>query len=127
MTIKVNSLLLATLALAVTCAQAHPAKSSTVDVRVVNHCDKQIQFHIDNNWGSSYTGDYTLEPAGTVDADGRARNNLSFFFNSNNDEEAYTVSFKNAVCTVDYPKIRDHWFLDANIYDCNTSPRCVLD
>ncbi|MCD6039821.1 MAG: hypothetical protein K0S27_1221 [Gammaproteobacteria bacterium] len=106
---------------------AHPMPSRSVFVTVTNLCDIPIQFHVDNNWGSIYTGDHLIQAAGNVKED-QGRNTpidvVNFIFSSNNNEEFYTVSYQGATCTIDYPIIRDYYFLDIFIAGCNRAPTC---
>ena len=103
---------------------AAPAPSHAVSVQVVNLCNIPIVTHIDNNWGSQYTGDYNIPAAGSKDEQGNKNDRIGFIFSSNNDEEFYTISYQGATCKVDYPMIRDYWMLDAFISGCNKTPKC---
>jgi hypothetical protein len=104
-------------ALAAMSAHAKPAPSHSVSVSVTNRCPAQITYHIDNNWGSAYTGNYAIAPGVPQ----------KYIFSSNNDEEYYTISYRGAVCVINYPLIRDRWSLDAVITGCNLPvPKCTL-
>ena len=97
-------------------AATKPAPSHTVSLKVVNHCGSPMTVHVDNNIGSQQTGDYQIAT------------NVSqgFILNSNNDEEYYTFTYRNATCKVDYSLIQDRWFLDAIFSNCDSLTRCDL-
>lgn len=95
---------------------AKAADSHTVAVTAENLCSKPISVKIYNNWGSVYSGEYTFNP----------HDQTHYFFNSNNDEEYYTLSYKNAVCKIDYPMIRDYWHLNVYFDNCDTKPTCKV-
>jgi hypothetical protein len=99
-----------------------PAPSHTVSVNVHNTCNMPITFRVDNNYGSQQSGNYTLAKAGTPNKDGQIGDTVGFFFNANNDEEFYTITYRGATCKVDYGMMRDYWFLDAYLGGCGTAP-----
>lgn len=115
-------------ALSFSIAFADPAPSRSVYVTVINKCDIPIIFNIDNNWGSRYSGNYTLQKTGSTEIDTNGQkyqtDRSGFIFNSNNDKEVYTLSYQSAVCHIDYPLIRDNYFLNATISGCNKMPSC---
>jgi hypothetical protein len=107
-------------------AYAKPAPSHAIDIVVINKCATPITFHVDNNWGSMYTGNHNLAADGSKDDQGNPIDRAGLIFSSNNDEEFYTVSYQSATCKVDYPMIRDKWTIDAIISGCDTTPKCEL-
>jgi hypothetical protein len=118
---------LISLLLIVTIAEAKPASSTTVMVKVTNACHKSLEFRLESNMSKNLNGTYRLQTPNTTDLEGHFLNIRSFFLNSGDDEEIFTISHQQAVCQVDYAKIKSNWYLTATISDCDATPKCLLN
>ncbi len=124
--VTITALISSTLLAFASPALAQETDDHQVRVDVINMINHPINYHIDNNIYSIWTGDYDLLTRGARDENNQPTDGDTYIFSSKDTSEYYTISYKGATCKIDYSMIAYHWLLQVTFSGTDANPHCDI-